>query len=57
MVGFGLNLKYLIFSAVKDRSMQIKFPWHAIIISDGKMCGGSLIDKHLVLTSASCVVG
>jgi len=34
-----------------------KFPWHAVIISDGSVCGGSLIDTHLVLTSASCVVG
>lgn len=58
---YGNGIKYhqnlIFYIAVKDVAPYSKFPWHAIVISDEKACGGSLIDIHLVLTSASCVVG
>lgn len=32
-----------------------QFPWHAVVMSDGSVCGGSLLDSSWVLTTASCV--
>jgi Trypsin len=35
--------------------VKIQFPWHAAIMSDKNVCGGSLLDSNWVLTTASCV--
>jgi Trypsin len=56
------SLFSVLFKAENERNKIAKksmgknqFPWHAVITSDGNVCGGSLLDNSWVLTTASCV--